>query len=266
MAERPVYILKTGGTVFGVHRAEHPAEHRAEHHEHTTSTHIIGFRRRMYADVLAESLESYRARTGVFPPRDDDVGGLDCLADIGDIGDIADAVDTVVDANGVDAASLVEVEEISVAKLLARLEGTGMTLTVVYEDAAGELAWVDVRPRNDSPVIMAKLLQCLAREDTTQNANATTTKNNAVPAPRSNDVPPLLPKPVRKIPKNEFAIYSAAAETHVALNVAKVPPAMAPGLMWVAAWLAADNIGGRRRGSKRGIVARLIAGVLKWML
>lgn len=283
---RPVYIVKTGPTLFGVHRAAESAT--------TTTTHIIGFRRRMYADVLAESLECYRARTGEFPPRDDVAGGLDCLANVTTYAgtNVSHATGGCAEVCAEVCAQACGVEEISVAAMLARLEGTGMTLTVVYEDAAGELAWVDVRPRNDAATTSAKLRDVLALESP-KTTRATEAANNAVPfctptsAANDEAVPPLLPKPVRKA---QFSTYAAMRETDAALNGAVngvadgmtngtdngednggdfwVPPAMAPGLMVATAWLAAaaarrdKRVG---RGRTGGILTRLFAGVLKWM-
>lgn len=279
-----MYIIKTGATVFGVHRATDDGQ--------ATTTHIIGFRRRMYADVLAESLESHRARTGTFPPRDDVAGGLDCLADIGQIDHtLKDSTSDAVAAACADAVAAcvpacvqvqvqVCVEEVNVAGMLERLEGTGMALTVVYEDSVGELAWVDVRPRNDMSTVINTL-------DGAFDSSPTQTANDAVPAAGLGGhanmlpVPPLLPKPVRKKPvrkqqvsHNDFSTYSAMTETRMAMcddvcdddnkaDVAgsiAVPPAMVPGMLWATAWLAAQR---SRRSS--GFWAHVVGSVMKWI-
>jgi hypothetical protein len=60
---RPVYVVTTGPTLFGVHR---PVPLRAGH----TRAHIVGFSEEAHARAMAASLEQYRDTYGRFPPRD----------------------------------------------------------------------------------------------------------------------------------------------------------------------------------------------------
>lgn len=60
---RPVYVVTTGPTLFGVHR---PVPMRAGH----TRSHIVGFSEEAHAQAMATSLERYRDTYGQFPPRD----------------------------------------------------------------------------------------------------------------------------------------------------------------------------------------------------
>lgn len=125
-----VWVVTTGRTVFGVHRARGV----------TSQTHVVGFWDPLPARALAVSLQKHHETHGAFPARDSGIAHaeLDC----------ADFMTYPL--------TTVAVEEWPLSAALARLDGTGIVLSTL---AGGPDAfkWVDMNDGGGLRDILKKL-------------------------------------------------------------------------------------------------------------
>lgn len=124
-----VHVVSTNGRreLFGMHRRDAQGEY---------ATFILGFKKRDHAEALARVLDSYHARHGSFPPRDQAMGDLELHLDDGD---------------GSSALRQVSVDTVTVWELMGRLSGSGVgTLSVLVSvDPGGDgknAQWWDLQP------------------------------------------------------------------------------------------------------------------------